>query len=42
MTGGAASIRQTEQGIEIFVPKAYQKELDTIIVLQLDGKVDSG
>ena len=39
MTGGAASIRQTEQGIEIFVPKAYQKELDTIIVLQLDSPV---
>jgi alpha-L-fucosidase len=37
MTGGAASIRQTEQGIEIFVPKAYQQELDTIIVLQLDS-----
>ncbi len=34
--------RQTEQGIEIFVPKTYQQELDTIIVLQLDGKVDSG
>jgi alpha-L-fucosidase len=37
MTGGAASISQTEQGIEIFVPKTYQKELDTIIVLQLDS-----
>ncbi len=37
MTGGAASIRQTEQAIEIFVPKAYQQELDTIIVLQLDS-----
>jgi alpha-L-fucosidase len=37
MTGGAASISQTKQGIEIFVPKAYQKELDTIIVLQLDS-----
>jgi alpha-L-fucosidase len=37
MTGGAASIKQTEQGIEIFVPKAYQKELDTIIVLQFDS-----
>jgi alpha-L-fucosidase len=37
MTGGAASIRQNEQAIEIFVPKAYQQELDTIIVLQLDS-----
>jgi len=37
MTGGDASIRQTEQAIEISVPKAYRKELDTIIVLQLDG-----
>ncbi len=37
MTGGAASIRQTEQAIEISVPKTYRKELDTIIVLQLDS-----
>ncbi|MFZ2145925.1 MAG: alpha-L-fucosidase [Sedimentisphaerales bacterium] len=40
MTGGTATVRQTEQAIEISVPKAYRKELDTIIVLQLDGAAD--
>jgi alpha-L-fucosidase len=37
MTGGAATVRQTALAVEISVPEAYQKELDTIIVLQLDG-----
>ena len=37
MTGGAATVIQTEQAVEISVPKAYREELDTIIVLQLDG-----
>jgi alpha-L-fucosidase len=37
MTGGAATVRQTALAIEISVQKAYRKELDTIIVLQLDG-----
>jgi len=37
MTGGAATVRQTELAIEISVLKAYRKELDTIIVLQLDS-----
>ena len=37
MTGGAATVRQTALAIEISVPKAYRKELDTIVVLQLDG-----
>jgi len=37
MTGGAATVRQTKQAIEISVPKSYRKELDTIIVLQIDG-----
>lgn len=37
MTGGAATVRQTALAVEISVPKAYRKELDTIIVLQLDG-----
>jgi len=37
MTGGAATVRQTRQAIEISVPKAYRRELDTIIVLELDG-----
>jgi alpha-L-fucosidase len=37
MTGGAVTVRQTKQAIEISVPKAYRRELDTIIVLELDG-----
>jgi len=37
MTGGAATVRQTALAIEISVPEAYRKELDTIIVLQLNG-----
>jgi len=37
MTGGAATVRQTKQAIEISVPKSYRRELDTIIVLQLNG-----
>lgn len=40
MTGGAATVRQTEQAVEISVPMAYREELDTIIVLQLDGPAD--
>lgn len=40
MTGGAATVRQTALAIEISVPEAYRKELDTIIVLQLDGPAD--
>jgi alpha-L-fucosidase len=41
MTGGAATVRQTALAIEISVPEAYRKELDTIIVLQLDGPANS-
>jgi alpha-L-fucosidase len=37
MTGGSAIVRQTALAVEISVPEAYRKELDTIIVLQLDG-----
>jgi len=37
MTGGAATVRQTALAVEISVTEAYRKELDTIIVLQLDG-----
>ena len=40
MTGGAATVRQTALAVEISVPEAYRKELDTIIVLQLDGPAD--
>jgi alpha-L-fucosidase len=37
MTGGTATVRQTEESIEISVPKAYRQEIDTIIKLDLDG-----
>jgi len=37
LTGGAAAVTQSDQGIEISVPKAHRPELDTIIALQLDG-----
>jgi len=37
MTGGTATVRQTEESVEISVPKAYRRELDTIIKLDLDG-----
>ncbi len=37
LTGGAATVKQTKEAIEISVPKAHQQELDTIIKLQLDG-----
>ncbi len=40
MTGGEVTIRQTEKAIEISVPKAHRQELDTIIVLQLDGPAE--
>jgi len=40
MTGGEVTVRQTEQDIEISIPKAHRQELDTIIVLQLDGPAD--
>ncbi len=37
MTGGTATVKQTDMAVEISVPKSYQRELDTIIVLELDG-----
>jgi alpha-L-fucosidase len=37
LTGGAASVKQTDEAIEISVPEAYRQEIDTIIKLQLDG-----
>jgi len=37
LTGGEATVRQTEESIEISVPKAHRQELDTIIKLELDG-----
>ncbi|MBN2326581.1 MAG: alpha-L-fucosidase [Candidatus Omnitrophica bacterium] len=37
LTGGEASIRETEKGIEVVVPSDQRDELDTIIALRLDG-----
>jgi len=37
MTGGTASIEQTDEAIEIFVPPGHRQELDTVVVLELDG-----
>ena len=37
LTPGTATVEQTEQGIEISVPPEHRQELDTIIVLELDG-----
>jgi alpha-L-fucosidase len=37
LTGGTASVKQTDAGIEISVPAADRKEIDTIVVLTLDG-----
>ena len=37
LTGGTTRVKQTKEGIEVSVPKAYQQEIDTIIKLQLDG-----
>lgn len=37
LTGGEVSVKQTNEIIEINVPKAYRKELNTIIELKLNG-----
>jgi alpha-L-fucosidase len=37
LTGGTVTVKQTEEAIEISVPKSYQQEIDTIIKLQLNG-----
>jgi alpha-L-fucosidase len=37
LTGGAVEVKQTDAGIEISVPAATRQELDTIVVLELDG-----
>jgi alpha-L-fucosidase len=37
MGGGTVTVKQTSKAIEISVPKSYRKDLDTIVVLQLDG-----
>ena len=40
LTGGEASVRQTDEAIEISVPESNRHEIDTIIKLQLDGSAD--
>jgi alpha-L-fucosidase len=37
LTGGTATVKQTDGGVEISVPAADRQELDTIVVLTLDG-----
>jgi len=37
LTGGKAEVKQTEEAIEISVAPADRQELDTIVVLTLDG-----
>ena len=37
LTGGTATVMQTGESVEISVPKAYRRELDTIVKLELDG-----
>jgi alpha-L-fucosidase len=36
LTGGEASVQQTETGVEISVPAASRQEIDTIVALELD------
>jgi len=37
LTGGTAMVNQTDKRIEISVPPSHRQELDTIVVLELDG-----
>jgi alpha-L-fucosidase len=37
LTGGNAKVKQTEEAIEISIPKEHRQEINTIIKLQLDG-----
>ncbi len=37
LTGGTANVRQTEEAIEIAVPETYRHDLNTVVVLKLDG-----
>ncbi|NIP22415.1 MAG: alpha-L-fucosidase [Phycisphaerae bacterium] len=37
LTGGSAKVKQTDEAIEISVPKEHRQEVDTIIKLELDG-----
>ena len=37
LTGGAVAVHQSPERIEVAVPAGNRRELDTIIVLELDG-----
>jgi len=37
LTGGEVELKQTSSGITIKVPKKYRQEIDTIVVLEIDG-----
>ncbi|MCP5519829.1 MAG: alpha-L-fucosidase [Verrucomicrobiales bacterium] len=37
LTGGSARVVQTGEGITVSVPEAARREIDTIVVLELDG-----
>ena len=37
LTGGTASVEQTDEGIAVSVPARHRDELDTIVALELDG-----
>jgi len=37
LTGGTATVKQNKERIEISVPKADRRDIDTIVVLELDG-----
>lgn len=37
LTGGEATVTQTESGVEVIVPRSAQRPIDTIIKLELDG-----
>ena len=39
LTGGVPTVKQTAEAIEVSVPKADRQEIDTIVVLKLDGPV---
>jgi alpha-L-fucosidase len=40
LTGGTAVVKQMQQGIEIVVLREHQQDIDTIVVLELDGPAD--
>ncbi len=37
LTGGTATVEQTDEWIDVSVPPEHRQELDTIVVLELDG-----